>query len=100
MVMLQTGANVRWKRRKKIFRKEDAALYLMALPTVIFLLIFCYLPMGGLVMAFQDLNITKGIFSSPFVGLKNFEFLFSTTDACVTIWCLLWLIWSYRSRWR
>ena len=83
MVMLQTGANVRWKRGKKVFRKEDAALYLMALPTVIFLLIFCYLPMGGLVMAFQDLNITKGIFSSPFVGLKNFEFLFSTTDAWV-----------------
>ncbi|HOJ09445.1 MAG TPA: ABC transporter permease subunit [Clostridiales bacterium] len=81
--MLQTRANVRLKKRKKIFQKEDAALYLMALPTLIYLLIFCYVPMGGLVMAFQDLNITKGIFRSPYVGLKNFEFLFRTTDAWV-----------------
>lgn len=53
----------------------------MALPTVVFLIIFCYFPMGGLVMAFQELNIAKGIFGSPFVGLKNFQFLFSTSDA-------------------
>lgn len=56
-------------------------LYIMSLPALIFLLIFCYAPMGGLVMAFQDLNITKGIFRSPWVGLKNFEFLFTTSDA-------------------
>lgn len=81
--MLQTKANARLKKRKKTFQKEDVALYLMALPTIIYLIIFCYVPMGGLIMAFQDLNITKGIFKSPFVGLKNFEFLFSTTDAWV-----------------
>lgn len=34
-------------------------------------------------MAFQDLDFRKGIFTSPFVGLKNFEFLFSTTDAWI-----------------
>lgn len=39
--------------------------------------------MAGLVMAFQDLNITKGIFASPFVGWKNFEFLFASSDAWV-----------------
>lgn len=81
--MLQTSANTRQIKGRKIFRKEDAALYFMALPTVVYLLIFCYLPMGGLVIAFQDLNIAKGIFNSPFVSLKNFEFLFSTTDAWV-----------------
>lgn len=37
--------------------------------------------MAGLIMAFQELNIAKGIFGSPLVGLKNFAFLFSTTDA-------------------
>lgn len=68
-------------KKRKYFRREDAALYVMALPTVIFLIVFCYLPMGGLVMAFQDLNVGKGIFGSSFVGLKNFQFLFSTTDA-------------------
>lgn len=73
-------------RKKESFfriRKEDRALYVMALPTIIFLLIFAYAPMFGLVMAFQEINIGKGILGSPFVGLKNFEFLFSTTDAFV-----------------
>ena len=55
----------------------------MASPTVIWLVIFCYFPILGLVMAFQDLNITAGILGSPFVGLKNFRFLFATTDAWV-----------------
>ena len=39
--------------------------------------------MFGLVMAFQNLNVTKGILASPFVGFKNFQFLFATTDAWV-----------------
>ena len=68
---------------RRIFRREDLALYIMALPTVLFLIIFCYIPMAGLTMAFQNLNIAKGIFNSPFVGFKNFEFLFSTTDAFI-----------------
>ena len=60
---------------------NNGLLYLMAAPAVICLLIFSYAPMVGLVMAFQDLDFSKGIFTSPFVGLKNFEFLFTTTDA-------------------
>lgn len=70
-------------QKKKKYRAEDWQLYVMAAPTIIFLLIFCYAPMFGLVMAFQDLNVTKGIFGSPFVGLANFKFLFATTDAWV-----------------
>lgn len=70
-------------QKKKKYRAEDWQLYIMAAPTIIFLLIFCYAPMFGLVMAFQDLNVTKGIFGSPFVGLANFKFLFATTDAWV-----------------
>lgn len=58
-------------------------LHLMCLPAVISLLIFNYAPMLGLVMAFQDLNIAKGILRSPFVGFKNFEFLFATKDAWI-----------------
>lgn len=53
----------------------------MALPTIIFLLMFCYAPMFGLVMAFQDFKVDKGFFGSQFVGLRNFQFLFSSTDA-------------------
>ena len=58
-------------------------LWAMAAPAVIALFVFNYLPMAGLVMAFQRLDLKKGIFTSPFVGFKNFEFLFSTTDAWV-----------------
>ena len=53
----------------------------MSLPAIICLLIFNYAPMGGLIMAFQDLDLRKGIFRSPFIGFRNFEFLFTTTDA-------------------
>lgn len=54
-------------------------LYSMALPAVILLLVFNYLPMIGIVMAFQDLDYSKGIFTSPFVWFKNFEFLFASS---------------------
>ena len=56
-------------------------LYLMALPAVLSQFIFNYIPMAGIVMAFQRLDLKKGVFSSPWVGLKNFEFLFATSDA-------------------
>lgn len=58
-------------------------LHIMALPTTICLLLFAYAPMFGLVMAFQDYNVSKGFLGSSFVGLKNFEFLFATSDAWV-----------------
>ncbi|NMA08878.1 MAG: sugar ABC transporter permease [Clostridiales bacterium] len=62
---------------------DDIPLYLMALPGLLCLLIFSYLPMIGLVMAFQKLDLRKGIFTSPWVGLDNFKFLFYSTDAWV-----------------
>ena len=70
-------------RRKRIFRREDIPLFLMSLPTVVYLFIFAYLPMVGIIIAFQDYHNQKGIFGSNFVGFKNFQFLFSTTDAFV-----------------
>ena len=41
-------------KKKHFIEKDDRALYVMALPTVIFIIIFAYMPMVGLVMAFQD----------------------------------------------
>ncbi len=72
------------QKKKSAVRKDlrsNWVLYLMALPCGLATLIFCYFPMAGIVMAFQNLDISKGIFRSPFVGLKNFEFLFATTDS-------------------
>ena len=71
------------RKRARIFKKEDAALYLMALPITVYLLVFHYTPMAGLVMAFQRLDIRRGVFASPFIGLRNFEFIFATTDAFI-----------------
>ncbi|MDU0927016.1 MAG: ABC transporter permease subunit [Hungatella hathewayi] len=51
--------------------------YIMLIPGFLFFLIFCYGPMYGLVIAFQDYYPLKGISGSAFVGLKHFKSLFS-----------------------
>ena len=58
-------------------------LWLMVLPSIVYLIVFNYIPMGGVVMAFQKLDLNKGIFTSPFVGFENFKFLFASSDAWV-----------------
>lgn len=58
--------------------KRNYALYIMVLPVVVYYLVFHYLPMGGLVMAFQNFKPKLGIFRSPFVGLQNFRDFFSS----------------------
>lgn len=55
--------------------KKDKLLILMCLPAILFFLIFAYLPMPGLYLAFIRFNYNAGIFASPFVGLENFKFL-------------------------
>ncbi|MDE7000887.1 MAG: ABC transporter permease subunit [Lachnospiraceae bacterium] len=56
-------------------------LYVMLLPGSIYLLINNYIPMAGIVVAFKQYNVRDGIYKSPNIGLKNFEFLFRTSDA-------------------
>lgn len=61
-------------RPKQFFDfKSNWQLYAMVAIPVIFLIIFAYIPMGGLTLAFKDYSVKKGIFSSPWVGLKHFE---------------------------
>ena len=62
----------RWLRGFAGYRKYGA-LTLMFLPVVIYFFIFKYIPMGGIVIAFKDFIVTKGIFGSEWVGLENFE---------------------------
>src|SRR5690625_527296 len=47
-------------------------LYLMALPGIVYFLVFKYLPMGGLVIAFQDYMPFMGVTGSPWVGFDHF----------------------------
>ncbi len=53
-------------------------LYLLALPGVLFVFLFSYVPMYGILIAFKDFNIRKGVLGSPWVGFGNFEFFFTT----------------------
>ncbi|GGG53986.1 ABC transporter permease [Paenibacillus radicis (ex Gao et al. 2016)] len=51
-------------------------LHLMVLPAVLSVFVFSYIPMTGVVMAFQDYKASLGITGSPFVGLKHFQYMF------------------------
>ncbi len=57
--------------------KKNRILYLMCVPALIVLILFCYIPFGGVWMAFTDFNVVDGIFGSKFVGLENFKYFFS-----------------------
>ena len=65
--------------------KTNKFLYLMAIPLIAFFVIFAYLPMGGLLMAFEDFKPNLGILGSPFVGLDNFADFFSSIFAARVI---------------
>lgn len=57
--------------------KRDYPLYLLILPSLIFLLVFSYIPMGGIAIAFMKYLPAKGIFGSKWIGAKNFQTLFN-----------------------
>ena len=59
---------------------RNKGLYLLAIPGILFFLVFCYLPLIGIIIPFKNYNVIDGIFGSPFVGLKNFQFLLKSRD--------------------
>ncbi|MEO1780483.1 ABC transporter permease [Enterococcus diestrammenae] len=66
------------KKKRNVWKaiKEQKLLILMVVPLVIWLIVFCYVPLGGWIMAFQDYKPASGILGSAFVGLKHFKALF------------------------
>ncbi|WP_082789994.1 ABC transporter permease subunit [Paenibacillus sp. GM2] len=56
-------------------------LYIMMLPGLVYLIINNYLPLFGLSIAFKDVDYRKGIWNSDWIGFRNFEYLFKTSDA-------------------
>jgi len=61
--------------------KKSIQLTILALPAIVLLLVFSYLPMAGIFIAFKKINYVQGIFNSPWVGFENFKFFFSSNDA-------------------
>lgn len=66
------------KRRRPLLKFWD--FYLMLIPALLFLLVFKYAPMYGVVIAFKDFNIIQGVMKSPWVGLQHFRELFAFSE--------------------
>ena len=84
MVMSMTTVQLKKAKRKKEVRrkitwkeiKKQKELVLLSIPFVAYVLVFCYAPLIGWVMAFQKYKPVKGLFKSEFIGLDKFKFLF------------------------
>ena len=76
---------------KRHQRPKDLTLYLLALPGVLFFLIFSYAPMVGIVVAFKSFDIAAGVLGSPWNGLENFRFFFQSGTAGQVIFNTLFL---------
>ena len=69
------------KKKRFTDLKKNLPLLALTIPGMLYLLINNYFPMFGVFIAFKDLDYSKGIFGSDWCGLKNFEFLFRTSEA-------------------
>jgi putative aldouronate transport system permease protein len=77
------------KKKKKWWRNWQ--LHLMLLPGMIFIIIFRYMPLFGISIAFKEFLPGKGIWGSPWVGLENFEYMMSLPDTKRVLWNTLFI---------
>ena len=73
------------KRRLKSLKKQWQFYLLIALP-LIYIIVFCYIPMPGVLMAFERYSPSKGLLGSQWVGMKNFKQFFSSPSSLRIIW--------------
>jgi putative aldouronate transport system permease protein len=66
-------------------------LYILLIPAVVYFLIFNYVPMYGIIIAFKDFNFSKGIIHSPWIGFENFKYMFGLSDFYTVFWNSLYL---------
>ena len=78
------------QRKKKNWQK-DWQIHLMILPGLLFILIFKYMPLGGITIAFKEFLPGKGIWGSPWVGLENFEYMLALPDTKRVMWNTLFI---------
>ena len=79
-----TPDDLRRMKKRRLVRK-NLTLLTLALPALIHIIVFQYLPMPGIIIAFKNYKPFKGIWGSDWVGLKNFAFFFQSQDAGRTI---------------
>jgi putative aldouronate transport system permease protein len=74
------------KKKRNWWRRSDTEYLVLSIPTIVWYLCFCYLPLFGVIIAFKTYRITSGagfltsLLKSPWVGLSNFRGLFSNPD--------------------
>ena len=84
-------------QRIKDHVRKDWQLYLLLLPTLVWLIVFLYKPMYGLQIAFKDYSIFRGVAASPWIGFEHFETLFGSegfmralrNTIAISFWSLL-----------
>ena len=69
------------RQRRRKLPQGTLELLLMAMPAILLVFVFSYLPMYGIVLAFKNFIPSKGILGSDWVGFQNFEFFFKSLDA-------------------
>lgn len=75
------GEQMKTKKNRLKLLKNNRILLVMLLPAVLYVFIFNYLPMPGVLLAFKQFSYSKGIFNSPWNGFENFRFFFISGDA-------------------
>lgn len=73
------------KRRLKLMRRHWQFYLLIAFP-LIYIIIFCYVPMPGILMAFERYSPSKGLLGSEWVGMQNFKQFFASPSSGRIIW--------------
>ena len=73
------------KKQLRIQIKRHWMLYLFLLPCIVWLLVFCYAPMAGIVLAFKNYRFDLGIFGSEWAGLKHFRKFVTSPEFWMTI---------------
>lgn len=74
------GFGVTQKVTRKTYLKNNYQLYLMLILPVLYLILFKYKPMIGIIIAFKKFNIFQGVIMSPWIGLRNFKEAFSSAQ--------------------
>ena len=70
--------NLSGKKKSRIQEfKKNLPLTILALPAMLLIFVFKYIPMYGLILPFKDFDYATGLLKSPWCGFKNFEYLFS-----------------------
>jgi len=79
-----------WKRLKRDM-KQNPGLYLLCIPAIITIFVWCYIPMAGILIAFEDFKFSKGFFHSPWIGFDNFKMFFEY----FYFWDLIWTTFKF-----